>query len=48
MEQMLGLQRQNDALQQQIDDGMSDALRAQTERDQLAAEEAARRAELDR
>ena len=48
MEQMLGLQRQNDALQQQIDDGMNDALRAQTERDQLAAEEAARRAELDR
>ena len=27
MEQMLGLQRQNDALQQQIDDGMSDAQR---------------------
>jgi type IV secretion system protein VirB10 len=48
MEQMLGLQRQNDALQQQIDYGMNDALRAQTERDQLAAEEAARRAELDR
>jgi type IV secretion system protein VirB10 len=47
MEQILGLQRQNDALQQQIDSGMSDALRAQSERDQLAAEEAARRAELE-
>ena len=41
------LQRENEALSDQMQDGMNDALREQAERDRLAAEERERRAALE-
>jgi type IV secretion system protein VirB10 len=46
--QIAGVQRENDALQEQINGGLNDMAAAQAERDRLAMEEADRQAMLDK